>query len=62
MSCSFLEHFSPLEDPRIERKKLHMLIDILVLTYAQPSVVPRVGHKLKNLVTASWIGCVALFH
>ena len=32
MSCSFIEHFSPLKDPRIERKKLHMLIDILVLT------------------------------
>ena len=32
MSCSFIEHFSPLKDPRIERKKLHRLIDILVLT------------------------------
>ncbi len=32
MSCSFIEHFSPLNDPRIERKKRHMLIDILVLT------------------------------
>ena len=32
MNCSFIEHFSSLKDPRIERKKLHMLIDILVLT------------------------------
>lgn len=32
MSCSFIEHFSSLKGTRIERKKLHMLIDILVLT------------------------------
>ena len=32
MNCSFIEHFSSLKDRRIERKKLHMLIDILVLT------------------------------
>ena len=32
MNCSFIEHFSSLKDPRIERQKLHMLIDILVLT------------------------------
>jgi hypothetical protein len=27
-----IEHFSSLKDPRIERKKLHQLMDILVLT------------------------------
>ncbi|MDD5409971.1 MAG: transposase family protein [Methylobacter sp.] len=32
MSCSFIEHFLPLKDPRIERKKPHILIDILVPT------------------------------
>jgi len=31
MSSSFIEHFSTLKDPRIERKKLHALMDILVL-------------------------------
>jgi len=31
MSPDFVEHFSKLNDPRIERKKLHMLMDILVL-------------------------------
>lgn len=32
MAVSLVEHFSPLQDPRIERNKLHELIDILVLT------------------------------
>ncbi len=31
MTASFIEHFSELEDPRIERKKRHQLMDILVL-------------------------------
>ncbi len=31
MTISFIEHFSELEDSRIERKKLHALSDILVL-------------------------------
>ncbi len=30
--CSQHEHFSSLTDPRIERKKLHQLMDILVLS------------------------------
>jgi len=28
----FIEHFADLKDPRIERKKLHLLMDVLVLT------------------------------
>lgn len=32
MIGSFVEHFSELQDPRIERKKLHALMDIVVLT------------------------------
>jgi len=28
----FIKHFADLKDPRIERKKLHALMDILVLT------------------------------
>ena len=31
MSASLLDHFAPLEDPRIERNKRHALLDILVL-------------------------------
>ena len=31
MTTSIMEHFSQLEDPRIERKKLHNLMDIIVL-------------------------------
>jgi hypothetical protein len=29
---SLVEHFATLEDPRIKRKKLHCLIDIMVLS------------------------------
>jgi hypothetical protein len=32
MMGSFIEHFWGLQDPRIERKKLHVLMDIVVLT------------------------------
>lgn len=32
MGISFVEHFSELQDPRIDRKKRHKLMDILVLT------------------------------
>jgi len=32
VNCSLIEHFSSLKDPRIERKKLHQLMDILVFT------------------------------
>ena len=31
MNTSIIEHFSSLKDPRIERKKLHALMDIIVL-------------------------------
>lgn len=31
MTTNIIEHFSKLEDPRIERKKLHDLMDIIVL-------------------------------
>ncbi|MBK1723822.1 transposase family protein [Thiocystis violacea] len=31
MSASFLEHFAPLQDPRVERNKLHALLDIVLL-------------------------------
>lgn len=30
-TCSLIQHFQDIEDPRIERKKLHKLIDILVI-------------------------------
>ena len=31
MSARLIDHFSSLEDPRIERNKRHALLDILVL-------------------------------
>ncbi|NJO17414.1 MAG: transposase family protein, partial [Thioploca sp.] len=31
MTASIIEHFSTLKEPRIERKKLHALTDIMVL-------------------------------
>lgn len=34
MDTSLLSHFGKIEDPRIERKKLHKLIDILAITIA----------------------------
>jgi hypothetical protein len=40
MSASILEHFAPLEDPRIDRNKLHELADI-VLRRSAPSLRPR---------------------
>jgi hypothetical protein len=61
MNCSFIEHFSSLTDPRIERKKLHMLIDILVLTVYATLSGTEGGKRLKNLGTANWIGCAALY-
>lgn len=32
MSASLVDHFSSLQDPRIERNKRHQLIDIIVLS------------------------------
>ena len=32
MSHNLLDHFSDIKDPRIERKKLHQLPDIIFLT------------------------------
>lgn len=29
--CALIRHFSPLEDPRIDRQKKHMLIDVVVI-------------------------------
>ena len=31
-SCAIIEHFKDIPDPRIERKKLHQLIDIIVIS------------------------------
>ncbi|NOX42482.1 MAG: ISAs1 family transposase [Gammaproteobacteria bacterium] len=32
MTACLIEHFSPLDDPRINRNKSHALIDIIILT------------------------------
>jgi len=41
MNTSIIEHFSTLKDPRIERKKLHDLMDIIALVIC--GVVSWVG-------------------
>lgn len=30
-NCSLIDHFDEIKDPRIERKKLHKLIDIIII-------------------------------
>ncbi|MFK5969032.1 MAG: transposase family protein [Candidatus Marithrix sp.] len=44
MTTSIVEHFKKLEDPRIERKKLHNLMDIIVLVICG-TVVQKVGKE-----------------
>ena len=31
LNCSLINHFDEIKDPRIERKKLHKLIDIIII-------------------------------
>ncbi len=48
MTVSLIDHFSELDDPRIERNKAHALLDIIVLTVsaAKGSVwVRRTGSR-----------------
>jgi hypothetical protein len=33
-SMSFLSHFEDIEDPRIDRQKLHFLLDILLIIFS----------------------------
>ena len=40
-ASSLVEHFAELEDPRIERTKLHQLSDILVIAVCVRSSVER---------------------
>ena len=62
MIGSFVEHFSELQDPRIERKKLHALMDILVLTISVRWPVERkAGRGLRNLGPAQ-AGVAAAIH
>jgi hypothetical protein len=56
MSGNIAEYFAPLEDPRIENKMLHMLVDIVLLTFARWSAVRMVGRRLRISDTKSWSG------
>ena len=49
MIGSFIEHFSGLQDPQIERKKLHALMDIRVLTSVRWPAERKVGRRLRSL-------------
>jgi predicted transposase YbfD/YdcC len=51
-TSTIIEHFDTLEDPRIERTKLHLLIDILTITICAvicgadgPSDIEQYGHE-----------------
>ncbi len=57
MSYGFIEHFSKLEDPRMERRKLHSLMDIPVLAVCAVIAAERRGGRLWRLPdTRNWIG------
>jgi predicted transposase YbfD/YdcC len=54
-TCTIIEHFDALEDPRIERTKLHPLIDIVTLTVCAvicgaegPSDIEQYGQEKYN--------------
>jgi hypothetical protein len=51
-TSTIIEHFDALEDPRIERTKLHLLLDIVTLTICAvicgadgPSDIEQYGHE-----------------
>ena len=57
MTASITEHFASLKDPRIERKKLHKLMDIIVLVISATvsgaegwEAIEHFGHDKKLLV------------
>ncbi|WP_340123946.1 hypothetical protein [Methylobacter svalbardensis] len=57
MNPCFVEHYSKLPDPRIERNKLHELMDIIVLREDAdrirkgnaPSIITSIRHLVLNL-------------
>jgi hypothetical protein len=58
MVGSFIEHFSKLQDPRIERKKLHALMDILVLTLCAVASRAEGWEGIAEFGPgSSWSGC-----
>jgi len=56
MSASFLDYFSEVKDPRIERCKRHTLLDILFLSVSAVLAGRKAGKRLRTLVTFGWIG------
>ncbi len=58
MMASIIEHFSTLKDPRIERKKLHALTDIIVLVICgiisgaeSWEAIEKFGHEKLSIYT-----------
>ena len=51
MSNHFLDHFSELKDPRIERCRKHSLLDIIFL-----SVCAVLGDRRRSLIRRRWLG------
>lgn len=57
MSVSLLEHFSSLQDPRVERNQRHALLDIVLLAVcAVMSGAGTVGNRSRSLVARNLTG------
>jgi hypothetical protein len=50
------QHFGHLEDPRVDRTKLHKLMDILVIAICAVIAGADTGKIWKNLGKCGWIG------
>jgi hypothetical protein len=55
LTASLLEHFSSLEDPRVERTKLHLLSNILALTSFLCGRIGTVGAGVKSEIIKRYI-------
>lgn len=57
-----VEHFSKIKDPRIERKKLHDLTDMMVLSVCAISSGAEDWQGIVDFGRKSGSGCVGLCH
>jgi len=63
MSCQFLEHFSELEDPRIERCRKHDLLDIILLSHDTIArVMSRLNPEALQRCFIGWVQTVVALH
>ena len=62
MTACLIEHFSMLEDPRIDRNKCHELIDIIVLSVSAMASGADGWKASRILVKPNWRGYASLSH